>query len=251
MVDACLIQAVGDPFKLTLAGISILIAFSILITLKRFDFSNKGKIALIYIHLSAIFFPIGLFSTSAVCGFLCLPCYGDPVGLAIAALPTTFLMSTLAGFVIIPTYYILNNRKRQIREGFLIETVTKHSKRIGIKPPSVFLIDRAKPVAFSFKFLKSALFVSVGLLDILNKKEKEAVLIHELAHVKFKSSIFKLSTFLMKFSPFSIIKSFNQDLTEEERRADNLVCDIQGTKKHLLSAKRKIQEWESCMEGNE
>ena len=88
----------------------------------------------------------------------------------------------------------------------------------------------------------SAIFVSKKLLSILNRKELEAVLLHELAHISSKSSVFKVSAFLMNFSPLSIFNSFGGDLTLEEKKADEFVIKMQKTNRHLLSAKRKMEK---------
>ena len=76
----------------------------------------------------------------------------------------------------------------------------------------------------------------------------KAVLLHELAHLKNKSSIAKYSdTLLRMFSPISLLLRFHHDNTMEEKRADNFVIEIQRTDKHLKSAKRKIDEFEEMM----
>ena len=86
-------------------------------------------------------------------------------------------------------------------------------------------------------------FLSIGLLDILRKKEIEAVLLHELHHVASGSSTFKLSTALLRLSPFSVLRNFAPDLGEDERAADAFVRQVQRTDRHLEAARRKIEAY--------
>ena len=104
-------------------------------------------------------------------------------------------------------------------------------------------MDKAKPIACSFKSFRSAIFVSVGMLDILSKKEIQAVLLHELAHIKQRSSVLKFSSFLMNvLSPLSLLARFHHDTSKEEREADKFAIRVQRTSKYINSAKKKISE---------
>ena len=101
----------------------------------------------------------------------------------------------------------------------------------------------SRPLAFSFRSFTSAVFLSVGMLEILKKKEVEAVLLHELFHVKSRASVFKLTSALIKFSPLSFMKNFHGELGKGEGEADSFVREAQGTSLHLESAKRKMREF--------
>src|SRR3989338_4604135 len=95
--------------------------------------------------------------------------------------------------------------------------VRKHSKKLRLKEPKIYAINKSKPLAFSFRSHKSAIFLSIGLTEILNKKELQAVLLHELAHVKEKSSALKVSNTIMSiFSPFSRLAGFHNNTGREE-----------------------------------
>ena len=99
-------------------------------------------------------------------------------------------------------------------------------------------------MAFSFRNFRSAVFLSVGLFDILKWKEVQAVILHELAHIKQKSSSLKLSTFMLRvFSPLSVLLKFQHKNTEEEEKADLLAIRMQKTDKHIRSARRKLVEY--------
>ena len=237
-----------DPTKIVLSILSVSIAIFIIFLLKRFNFSNKGKIGLLYGHLVALFYPFVLFTTQATCGMLCIStCYNDPnsfVSLLLLSLPTTLMVSTIVGFIVIPLYYVKANSERQIKSGWIVRFIKKYSSTLNIKSPRVFVVDKAEPLAFSFKHLKSAVFLSVGLFDMLNKKEIQAVILHELAHIRQKTSALKLSlAFFRLFSPMSLLVKFHHEKIAEERKADRLAIKIQGTGKYIKSARNKIKEY--------
>ncbi len=242
-VDACLMQVAFDPTKYVISAIFIVIAAASLFSMRRFRIPNKGKIALIYIHLTSLFMPVSVFAANEACGMMCLPCFENPAGIAVLALPSAMLFSAAAGFVVIPAYFFASGRNVKINGTRITKFISRHSRLLNIRAPKVVAVNSPKPFALSFRTFRSAIVLSVGLMDILHKKELEAVLLHELAHLKNRASLFKLSAFLMSFSPFSVFKSFNNELNMEEFEADSLVISVQRTNKYLLSAKRKIANY--------
>lgn len=239
-MSSCLVAVPVDSFKFFFAAVSLSLAVLTILLLRKYSFSKKTKVSLIYAHLTSLFFPFVLFTTNMACGFFCLPCFENPAGLALLALPTTLLFSTVVGFVVIPGYYMLSRKSFLVKNNSLDVFIKKQAQKLNMRAPSLYLLKMAKPVAFSFKSVVAGIFLSVGLLDILKKKEVEAILLHELFHIKQKSSVFKLSAHLMRFSPFSLLKSFNAELGVEEERADCFAREKQGTENYLVSAKRKI-----------
>ncbi len=69
---------------------------------------------------------------------------------------------------------------------WLHEMVEKLSHKAGIKKPKLFLVHDATPNAFAFGRTKndSNVAVHAGLLNVLNKDELEAVLAHEVGHIR-------------------------------------------------------------------
>lgn len=246
MSIGCLTDFIVDPVRFAIIISSILLAATIFITLKKFSFSNRTRITLIYGHLISLFFPVVLYSTHMGCGMLCAGCYNSVFHLIGYALPMTLIASTVTGFVAIPLLYTFSSRKIMMESNWVKNFVKGHSKKLNIKTPRLYAIDDAKPLAFSFKSFISAIFMSVGLTDILNKKETESVLLHELSHIKEKSSILKFSDNVMRFfSPLSLLAGFHYESGEEEKKADDFVVKVQGSGKYLLSAKKKLNEYES------
>ncbi|MCX6642598.1 MAG: M48 family metalloprotease [Candidatus Bathyarchaeota archaeon] len=63
--------------------------------------------------------------------------------------------------------------------------VVKVSKKMGMKPPRIGIMDDLRPNAFTVGGVKGPLVVfSSGLLATLNKMELEAVTAHELGHIR-------------------------------------------------------------------
>ena len=232
-----------DGGRILLSSASFAIAVTLLIAIKKSRLA-KLRIAFIYLHLTALFFPFFLLTTNIACGALCMPCYNNTLHLISYALPATLAFSTLAGFVLIPALYIYSNRQREIRNKAITGFVRRYSRILRIRRPGIYATDSTKPVAFSFRSFRSAIFLSVRLLEILNGKEAEAILLHELAHIKQRASAVKLSRIFMNvFSPLSFF-AVPHDSLEEEKDADRLAASVQGTRKHILSAKKKIREFE-------
>ena len=79
---------------------------------------------------------------------------------------------------------VINNPSSNI-EKWLIETVEKQSKIVGIKMPEVAIFPSNQMNAFATGASKNSALVAVsqGLLENMNKGEVEAVVGHEMSHV--------------------------------------------------------------------
>lgn len=70
-------------------------------------------------------------------------------------------------------------------EAWLIDTVSKLSYRAGIKMPEVAIFEDRGPNAFATGAFRDDALVAVsrGLIELMNEKEIEAVLAHEIGHI--------------------------------------------------------------------
>lgn len=227
--------------KIFLSVVFFSLALVTFLALRR-DISTKSKIVLIYSHLTFLLFPFILLTTNTTCGLFCMQCHNNYPALVSYALPGTIAASTFAGLFVIPAFYTMSG-KRNVRNKLVRDFVARYSKTMNIRTPNVYLVDKAKPVAFSFRSVKSSIFLSVGAMDVLTKKELQAVLLHELAHIKHRSSQIKFSSFMMRFSPFSLLAGFHDSGTEE-RLADGFAAGVQKTDRHLKNAKKKFEAFE-------
>ncbi|MDI6721384.1 MAG: M56 family metallopeptidase [Candidatus Aenigmarchaeota archaeon] len=241
----CFAGFVIDADKLLLIAGSLSVAIVSLIAIKKFRLSTKEKVGLIYSHLIFLSFPFFVLTTDVACGVACMPCGNNISNLAALAFPATLLFSTAAGFFIIPAFYMFFNKKSETENYHIIRFARTHSKRMKIRMPKIYVVDNANPMAFSFRSFSPMMFLSAGIIDILNKKEIEAVVLHELWHLKRKASVLTMSSSLLRFfSPLSLLARFHHDSDKEEACADAFAARIQKTGKHLTSARRKMDEFE-------
>ncbi len=239
----CLVAFLSDPAKLGIALLSLALAGVALYALRRKNsFSAKRRAALIYAHLVALIFPAFFFVFTMACQNGILECHGAMIilyGIAYA-LPITLAIAFLIATVLFPLLYIFSSKSRRIWKGPEYRMLRRASEKLGIKTPRLYVVDSGTPTAFSFRGLFPSVFVSVRMFELLSKKELDAVLLHEAAHIREGSSLFKFSTLLSRLSPVAALKSFDRELNEEEAKTDAAVVGAQGTGRYLRSAKWKL-----------
>ena len=76
------------------------------------------------------------------------------------------------------------------------------------KPATVCVFDSGKIEAFSVAGRENLVFVSLGAMEALSQGELDAVLFHELVHLKHEDSLYKLACtagLFSVFAPFSLM----------------------------------------------
>lgn len=106
---------------------------------------------------------------------------------SVFALAHNAVLLLIAGFFIIS--YSLSPLLARIglkrAEGTGVEELAeKHAKALGIKKPEIFVFEDKNAAAFVVSGAKKTVFLSTGLVDRLNAEELEAVVEHELMHLK-------------------------------------------------------------------
>lgn len=252
MIDTCIETSCLTQFFLAdLRGWVILAALAIsiasLLLVKTRKFSPKTEVALIHVHIASLFLIPIFVGLSMGCGMSALECETKQL---LYAIPIAALGTFVLGYFILPYIYKFYTKAKLIDDGPAAEFVEHQSKHLGIKRPLLYLLDTAKPIAYSFSNLTSNVFISAGLADLLTKKELEAVLLHELLHVRENSSLLKFSAnFATAVSPLSRMASFCENLSADEQRIDTEVAKLQATAKHVESAKKKIERYNCIREG--
>jgi heat shock protein HtpX len=109
----------------------------------------------------------------------------------------------------------------------LQEKIKETAHRLGISAPKVGLTEDLVPNAFTLGCGRSVTVVfSLGILDMLEPEELEAVVSHELAHIKAKDYLFKsltyTLTFVAFFNPLSYVAS------SRAQRERELLADQKG-----------------------
>lgn len=240
-----------DPLnvKIVLASVLIsLVAFAFLKFSK--NISNSKKLLLTYLHIGAIIFPVIFFLYSAGCRAWFYGC--SKTGAIIYISVLALISGGITALLVTPYFFIHKHIKKssEIKDNFISAFVKRYAKKFNMKKPKLYLINMAKPIAFSFSNIKPYIFVSVGMTDILTKKELYAVVLHEMAHIINRSPSLKFSTFLMKFiSPLASFTGINEkELDKDEKRADRFAIKVQKTDRYITSAKNKINEYNKFRE---
>lgn len=100
------------------------------------------------------------------------------------SLISLFMSKTMAKMSMGLTMVDVNNPRDPV-ESYLVNVIRSESEKAGIPMPEVAIYD-GEPNAFATGPSKSNALVAVstGLLNLMNREEVEAVLAHEISHVK-------------------------------------------------------------------
>lgn len=95
-------------------------------------------------------------------------------------------------------------------EPHLYEIMTRLCVIAGISRPGIAIVDRAVPNAFATgrNTKKSIIAVTTGLLSMLSQDELEAVLAHELSHVKNRDVMIITLASLISTAAFYVFRNF-------------------------------------------
>ena len=244
MCTECTLAFFLSPLKSGIVALSFTIAIAALIMLRRLKSAGmKQRLSVLYVHVFAFVFPFLFYAFFRGCQSYFSGC--SQAKAIITMLALTAFISTIIAAAVAPLVFV----KRQARKGMLVngtywnKFLARHAEALSIRQPRIFVLNTATPVAFSFSFLSSKIFLSAGLFDILSRKELEAVVLHELAHIKNSTSIMRLSGHVARLlSPFARLANFlgGNAIAEDELAADTFAASVQGTSLHLEAAKRKI-----------
>ena len=250
MCTECTIAFFLSPVKSAIVLLSFTIAIAALVMLRRLKTaSTKQRLSLLFVHVFAFVFPFLFFAFFRGCQAYFSGC--SQAKAIVTMLALTAFISIIIAAAVAPLVFV----KRQARKSALVNDsywnrfVARHAEALSIRHPKIYVLDTAAPVAFSFSFLSSKIFLSAGLFDILSRKEIEAILLHELAHIKNGASLVRLSGHVARLlSPFARLANFlgGNSIDADEAAADSFAANAQGTSLYLEAAKRKIisYKWE-------
>ncbi|MBI4451411.1 M48 family metalloprotease [Candidatus Woesearchaeota archaeon] len=240
-------EFISNPKYLALTILSLALsiaAFFAMIKVER-------KTLLAYAHVGLLLTPLVAFGVTLPCsmssgtGLVGLlqgeVCSIEATRLVLLyVLPLSFVSALLVGLFAMPWLYRMATRAKRLHSGTLYERVRVMSLNAGLRVPRVYLLDSAKPVAFSCSGITSAVFISVGMLDLLSPKQADAVLLHELGHIKHKSSWHNVSARLLGILQPLASFPLSKTRTAEEVRADGFAAAAQGTRRYLAAAKQAV-----------
>ncbi|MBI3051937.1 M56 family metallopeptidase [Candidatus Woesearchaeota archaeon] len=241
MCSECALGFFFDPVKIGIIAVSLFVAILSLCMVLRRDLPVQRRVYFVYLHVAALVFPFVYYLLFSGCSALASGCS--------RFLPTVYLIgltgviSALVGSVAAPLIFLYGKSRSAsaLQDTRLLGFLEAECRALAIRVPKVLVVDTARPVAFSFSGLRPVIFLSAGLLDLLDRKESEAVLLHELMHIRQGSSLLRFSSFFMRlFSPLAGFASLRHELNNDEAAADTFAILRQGTDVHILSAKQKV-----------
>ena len=228
-----------DPLHLTVLIVSWALAL-----ISFLYWREHPKARFLYAHLFFLLIPLLDFAVAVPCQVpfvqgLRTFCSIVITRTVIFLIPVALMLAVVLGYGAAPVLYKKLYRAKQLRDAHfqgLADTAAVPKARF-------WALDTAKPVAFSFG---RDVLMSIGMFELLTKKEQEAVLLHELGHVKQQSSASKFSLWLARlFSPLAHFAPMSAHVSAEEHAADRFAIKMQGTAHHLDSAKRKLESFGS------
>ncbi len=239
----CAVSFFQDPFKMGIVIVSLMLSMLSLLLIRTQRSINR-KAVLVYLHIFGLLFPLFFYIFFNGCSSFFSSCSTAKATLYL--IMVTGISAALIGGILASILFLKMHKRnsKEVTSGFAVELLARKSRELTINRPRLYALKTAKPVAFSNSLFSPAIFISAGMADILTRKELGAVLMHELGHIKNSSSELKLSSSLMSLlSPASHIASFRDELSKDEASADDFAVSVQGSGKHLASAKARILEY--------
>ena len=239
--SSCAYAFFTDPFKMGLVLVSFTLAAVLFLMMSHArNLTPNKKLGLIYSHIFFLAFPFIFYLLFRGCATYFTGC--DKLKPVVALLLLTGVIAAAIVLIIAPLLFIRRQARNsiEVKDHYLTKLAEQHTEG----KPRIFLLNTAKPLAFSTSHFSKRIFISAGLADLLTKKETVAVVLHELAHVNNKSSLVKSASFFLRvISPLSSFSSIHKELSAEEIKADQFAVSIQGTDRYIIAAKRKINEF--------
>jgi len=198
------------------------------------------KARFLHVHLFFLLLPLLDFAVAVPCNIpfvqgLLTFCSVVITRAVIFLIPVALALAVVLGYVIAPALYKKMYNAKPLK-GTRYRQLAQYA---GVANARFFLLDTAKPLAFSFG---RDVLMSVGMFEVLKQKEQDAVLFHELGHVKQQSSVSKFSLWLARlFSPLAYFSSVSAAISAEEKSADAFAAQLQGTMKHVQAAKQAMR----------
>ena len=241
----CVSSFLNNPINVAVVVISLLLALGLLTLFLYWKKSLKTntKLVLLYGFLLFTVFPFVFYYYNRTCRNTFLSC--NPFQALMLSLLGALGISLTVSFVLTPFLYRLSSRTKVVEQtSWITAFVQKAAVALGIGKPHLFIIDKAEPAAFSSSQISPTIFLTVGMIELLNRKELQAVLLHELGHLRQKTSFLKFSNNLFRSLTFvSPLLVLHDELNQEERDADEVAISLQGTPLYLRAAKEKVKEY--------
>jgi Zn-dependent protease with chaperone function len=157
-----------------------------------------------------------------------------------AGVPLTILLRSLSPRVVLGKVKNLSLPSAEIRKPFAVLR-----RRMGVPNAALRLCKIDVPISFALDAKKPLVIVSENLLSLLKRDELEAVMAHELAHIKNSDTVLKafVTAYRAALPHDPIIRLVEAAFhREREMVADETAVNITGKPLSLASALLKIYE---------
>jgi len=189
-----------------------------------------------FFHLAFLNF-VSIVEIPSITGIICM------IGVALASV--YFMVMLVFGKSI--TMKIFNVVELEQEELIQLRSIVrKISRKLNLQPPKIGIIEDLRPNAFTLGYGSNATIVfSTGIIKILNKDELEAVVAHELHHIKNNDFFYKLISLTLSilsfFNPVSYLLAMIGQ-RERELLADEESMNLLERPKLLAKALKKAYE---------
>ena len=227
----------ADPVKLGAFLISLWLAAALYFAV-GVEKNLARKTLLMKLNFFVAAFPFSLLALSLGCSVAQLGCAVLLTQSLLLAVPLSLVVALLLIRLLVPRLQYSGCRALP-RHHTLSRFAVREAKLLGLPKPKLLVLERQVPVAYCGERGR-VIAISVGVLELLGRREQEAVVLHELYHLASRGPSFKaLSAVYQFFLPFSS-PAFSKDLDLEETRADDYAAARQGTRRFLNSARGKF-----------
>ena len=246
----------GDYFVDSRVTVSIAIPIAVMLLLYLFFRKNRNpqtrSWSLGFMLLSSIFLWLFLGVSLALCYAFAnayqyqeegtvAAVFGGSLLLALAAgLPLAILLRRLSLTIVLEKVKTLTVPRVELREAF-----TKLKQKMGVPKAQLRLCKTNAPISFAIDAKRPLVVISERLIPLLKRDELEAVMAHELAHIKNSDTALKalVSAYKAALPHDPIIRLVEAAFhREREMLADETAVNCTGKPLSLASALLKIYE---------
>lgn len=228
-----------DGTNVTLIAASLLAALTLLLFSRNLALSTKVRSNLMHAHLAFLLFPLIFFATTLSCQQAGL-CEVGITQTLLYVIPLSLVAALAFGLLVVP---LLHRSKSRPEQGRWQRFVDRQSQAVGLRrTPDVRIVDSGRLEAYSTGGVMPAIFLTIGMLEAMTERQMQAILLHELAHVREGSYALKPITRLLQAVYPEPIVAPAAMTEEEERKADSYAASVQKTDVHLQRAKRKLTQ---------
>ncbi|MBT3283183.1 M48 family metalloprotease [Candidatus Bathyarchaeota archaeon] len=133
--------------------------------------------------------------------------------------------------------------------GQLYDKIIDMADKAGILDPDIYLLESSTPRTFSYGGHGwPKIYISVGLMEVLDEAEVLAAIGHEIAHIKNSDTFLKSASLSLKIaSLFNIVGFIVDSMLSRDREflADKEGAELSGNPRALISALIKLSAIES------